>query len=39
MKGFSFSLKRFLGIPTTKGDMERKIGSFILKLFVGKLKI
>ena len=45
MRGFSFSLSRFLGItglkqsfarrtgiPTTKGGLERKIGSIILKL-------
>jgi hypothetical protein len=44
--GFSFSLRRFLGIaqakqkfarstgiPTTKGGLQRKIGTSILKLF------
>lgn len=49
--GFSFSLKRALGIsalkqkiakktgiPTTKGGMERKIGSFVLSLIFGKKK-
>ncbi len=49
MRGFSFSLKRFLGItaakqqfarqtgiPTTKGGIERKIGSAIIKLLLGK---
>jgi hypothetical protein len=27
---------RSTGIPTTKGGLERKIGSFLLKFFLGK---
>ncbi len=47
--GFSFSLKRLLGItsakqriarqtgiPTTKSGMERKLGSMLLKILLGK---
>ena len=49
MRGFSFSLKRFLGItaakqqfarqtgiPTTKGGLERKIGSAVIKALFGR---
>jgi hypothetical protein len=47
--GFSFSLKRAIGIssakqrfarqtgiPTTKGGLHRKVGSFVLNLLFGK---
>jgi hypothetical protein len=47
--GFSYSLKRLLGItsakqrvarkkriPTTKSGLERKLGSMILKIILGK---
>ena len=34
--GLSFSLKRAVGIPTTKQGLERKIGGAILKGLTGK---
>ena len=47
--GFSFSLKRAIGIssakqrfarqtgiPTTKGGLHRKVGSFVLNLLFGR---
>jgi len=29
-------ISRGIGIPLTKGGLERKIGSFLLKFFLGK---
>ena len=34
--GMKQSIAIKTGIPTTKGGMERKIGSFIIKLIFGK---
>ena len=35
---FKQKIARTTGIPTTKGGLERKIGSFIIGLFTGKKK-
>lgn len=36
LSGTKQKISRGIGIPLTRGGLERKIGSFILKLFLGK---